>query len=400
MTLTITDGIVLITTLAVLAMLALPQLSRASLWRAAVTPLASIIGSGFLVLGPILALAYGAWAPLTMFALCMAAYAIGGALRFNIARIDQGRRTATEDRLETLSAWLLAFAYVISVTYYLNLFGAFALELTPIDQEWARRVLTSVVFAAICLTGWTKGFRALERLEQGAVSLKLAVIGGLLVGMALFFGAKLGQGALIASPPDLTGWPALTLAFGLIVTVQGFETSRYLGQEYDAPTRIRAMRLAQMLSTAIYIGYILLLTYAFAPQTIPATETGIIAMMRQVAPVLPGLLILAALTAQFSAAVADTGGAGGLIQGTSRQRISDRAGYVILSGLGITLTWIADVYDIIAYASRAFALYYAVQCAIAARGAWAQQNRRAIWFAALAIAALVMALFGTPAEGT
>ncbi|MEK9751843.1 MAG: hypothetical protein VW338_01335 [Rhodospirillaceae bacterium] len=37
-------------------------------------------------------------------------------------------------------------------------------------------------------------------------------------------------------------WRAMTLGFGLIVTVQGFETSRYLGDEYDATTRNRSMR--------------------------------------------------------------------------------------------------------------------------------------------------------------
>jgi hypothetical protein len=34
------------------------------------------------------------------------------------------------------------------------------------------------------------------------------------------------------------GISIVTLAFGLIVTVQGFETSRYLGSTYDAATRI------------------------------------------------------------------------------------------------------------------------------------------------------------------
>jgi len=36
------------------AILLYPRLANAPLWRAAITPLASIIGSGFLMLGPIL----------------------------------------------------------------------------------------------------------------------------------------------------------------------------------------------------------------------------------------------------------------------------------------------------------------------------------------------------------
>ena len=48
----------------------------------------------------------------------------------------------------------------------------------------------------------------------------------------------------------------MTLAFGLIVTVQGFETSRYLGAEYDARPRIASMRLAQWIASAVYLAYI------------------------------------------------------------------------------------------------------------------------------------------------
>ena len=33
-------------------------------------------------------------------------------------------------RLESAASWALAFAYIISVTYYLNLFGAFAVTMT------------------------------------------------------------------------------------------------------------------------------------------------------------------------------------------------------------------------------------------------------------------------------
>ena len=45
--------LVLLATLMGLGLLLLPRLRTWSGWRATVTPLASIIGSGFLVLGPI-----------------------------------------------------------------------------------------------------------------------------------------------------------------------------------------------------------------------------------------------------------------------------------------------------------------------------------------------------------
>ena len=395
------DLAVILAALAVGGILTLPALARAPLWRAALTPLASIIGSGFLVLGPILAISYGRWAPLAMAALCVAAYALGGAVRANIARRAAGPRTRAEEALDRAASWVLAFAYIISVAYYLGLFGAFALERTGIASDISQRGLTTAVFLVILVTGWTKGFAALERMEQVAVSLKLAVIGGLLAGMATVFATASGPASpgLTDAPASVTGWAALSLAFGLIVTVQGFETSRYLGAEYDPATRNRSMRLAQIVSTAIYMGYVLLLTALFDPSHMSMSETAIIALMDQIAPSLPLLLILAALVAQFSAAVADTGGAGGLLAELTSDRIAPRTGYAILAAFGIALTWSADIYAIIAYASRAFALYYALQCAIAARGHWTEARLPALWYSALSLTALAMALFGTPVEG-
>ncbi len=53
------------------AVLIWPRVANSILWRATITPLASIIGSGFLVLGPILDVSYGGYAPLVMIGLCM-----------------------------------------------------------------------------------------------------------------------------------------------------------------------------------------------------------------------------------------------------------------------------------------------------------------------------------------
>jgi len=384
------------------ALLVWPRLSRSMRWRAMITPLASIIGSGFLVLGPILNASYGKFAPLVMLGLCGAAYLFGHAIRFNIAMIAHDTpRPRMARKLETLSSWMLSFAYVISVAYYLNLLGAFGMRLTPYDTPTNARILTTAVFVVILLIGWTRGFLALEKLEQFSVGIKLAIIAGLLVGMAFYFGDRVGQGALLLSPPTLTGWPALTLAFGLLITVQGFETSRYLGDTYTAPMRIQSMKRAQWLSTLIYIIYILLLAYVFAPDALDLSETAIIDMMQIVAPILPVLLIIAALSAQFSAAIADTGGAGGLIEELTSSRLQPRHAYAVLVAFGLVLTWVVDVFQIIAYASKAFALYYGVQAAIAAlTAAKSAHHRNARWlFGLLALFGLAIAVLGRAVEG-
>lgn len=382
------------------AILAWPRVANAPFWRATVTPLASIIGSGFLVLGPTLTISYGGYAPLVMVGLCAVAYLLGGAIRSNIRQMQsKADRPGIVLRLETASAIVLAFSYFISVAYYLNLFGSFGVSMTELDDSYHANLLTSAVFILILLTGWLRGFSALERMEQVSVGLKLAIIAGLLVGLAGYFAGSASQGDLHFDPPQVTGWAALTLAAGLIVTVQGFETSRYLGAAYDPTTRIRSMRLAQWLSTAIYCVYILLLTYALEASVTALDETAIIDLLEIVAPVLPVLLIVAALSAQFSAAIADTSGSGGLLSEVTKGRISANATYALLVGLGLLLTWTANVFEIISYASRAFAIYYALQSLIAAVHARADGRwTAAAWYFALALFAGTIAAIGTPVE--
>lgn len=381
------------------ALLLYPRLAQSKLWQAAITPLASIIGSGFLILGPILDTSFGKYAPLVMAALCLGAYLFGAAIRFNIARLATHRATRSpiEDRLETFASWALAVAYIISVAYYLNLLGAFAVSLTDLNDAFHAKLITSGVFAVVLIVGWTQGFRALERMEQITVGVKLSIIAGLLFGLGWFFVQKAVAGELIASPATVGGWQAVALVGGLLVTVQGFETSRYLGEEYDADIRMRSMRLAQWTSTLIYMIYILLLSYVFAPDTLQLTETAIIDLMAIVAPILPLLLIAAAISAQFSAAVADTGGSGGLIAELTRGRVSARAGYAVLVTTGLVLTWAMSVFEIISFASRAFALYYGLQAFIAMKGALSEPGTRtkAVGFAILGLVGLAIAVLGT-----
>jgi hypothetical protein len=381
------------------AFLWMPRIKGATLWRAAVTPLASIIGSGFLVLGPILDFAYGRWAPLVMAGLCLLAYLLGSAIRFNIIHQQASGGTALTSRIDSLSSAVLAFAYVISVAYYLNLFGAFGVSLIENAVPSAAKILTSAVFLVILIAGWTGGFKWLESLEYASVSLKLAIICGLLVGLAAYFFDKAANGELVMNELNRSGMSGLTLAFGLIITVQGFETSRYLGGEYNEKIRCGSMRLAQLLSTLIYMVYIMLIAYVFERGDLKFSETAIIDMTRIVASILPAVLVAAALAAQFSAAVADTGGSGGLVSELTAGRVGPRGGYAFLVAVGLAITWSSNVFQIISYASKAFAAYYCLQALIAAflarRG---NANIRFVTYLLLSLLCLAIVLFGTSVE--
>lgn len=387
-------AIVIVVTMAILIT---AQWTRSPLWRATITPLASIIGSGFLIIGPILASEFGHMAPVVMAGLCAIAYAFGSTVRFNINALDRAPSTRVQHHIDRIAEWVLGFAYVVSVAYYLNLFGSFAISLVPNAPDVAGKWITTVMFCALMIIGGTKGFQALERIEALTVSIKLAIILGLLFGLAGFASTHLTVEALASSRG---AWTQICMIFGLLVTVQGFETSRYLGADYDVKTRVVSMRLAQGVSTIIYIVYIALMSAFIAVPDAGVGETEIIALMGQVATILPIALVFGALSAQSSAAVADTAGAGGLFAELSNNRINPNHAYAVLGGIGIALTWTQDIFAIIAYASRAFALYYAAQSALATHISWSQNGMsiRTVGYGAMAILGAMIAIFGVAFE--
>ena len=88
-------------------------------WSATVTPLASIIGSGVLVSVPLMASAVGLWAVPAVAGLTVAAYLIGGAIRYNIRYGEPLLKSAqaghTVKSIEGLSHFVLIGAYFITV---------------------------------------------------------------------------------------------------------------------------------------------------------------------------------------------------------------------------------------------------------------------------------------------
>lgn len=118
----VTTIAVALTVLATLAIVFRPAFRRSETWRATVTPLASITGSGFLVVALLLTDDAGRLAPLSMAALVLIGYVMGAVMRFNILHLEpqlEKRASATLRTSEYASHLALVFAYVISVSFYL-----------------------------------------------------------------------------------------------------------------------------------------------------------------------------------------------------------------------------------------------------------------------------------------
>ena len=98
-------------------MLTVGPIARSETWRATVTPLASIIGSGFLICGPLLAREFGAAAFGAMALLLLLAYAVGWVIRFNIVHVEAVAETlGRHDPMAwamRLTQAMLAIAYAI-----------------------------------------------------------------------------------------------------------------------------------------------------------------------------------------------------------------------------------------------------------------------------------------------
>ncbi len=388
-------------------------------WRATVTPLASIIGSGFLIVAPLLGDIAGDYALAAMLGIVIFALLIGAAIRFNIAHAEtlekhQGGKEAAHghapDRLLSgfghIANLALSVAYVISVAFYIRLLAAFALSMTPLaGQGAAADLLATAVLAGIGLLGFVHGFRGLEWTEVIAVTIKLSIIAALLFGL-LWHDIASATWSATARASDYSLAERLRMLAGMLLIVQGFETSRYLGAVYTPDERRRSMLAAQILSGLIYVAFIALVQPLL--DFLPAgklDETAIIALTRHVSTVLPWLLVLAALMSQLSAAIADTAGAGGLIVEESHHRLRERRAYPLLIAAAIALIWLFNIFEVVAIASRAFAFYYMMEALIAWRAAslvlpaGTGRRWRQAGFLLLAVALAAVVVLARSAEG-
>lgn len=408
--------IVLLAAAIALTLLFSQKLRRSVIWRATITPLASIMGSGFLVCAPLLAANVGNAAILAMAALLLLAYGVGEAVRFNIRYAEPlletrslqkpGQKTGGSNTvarlLETLSRLVLAVAYFISVTYYLQLLAAFLLKGFNLQNHIVANLITTALLVVIGGIGWWRGLSKLESIEKYIVSLNLSMIAALLAGLLFYNAGLLVQGSWqLPTLQPTESFKTIRVLLGLLIVVQGFEISRFLGDEYPAEQRIRTMRYAQIISAVVYLVFIALITILFKAHGDKGI-TAIIDMSATVASFLPLLLIIAAAGSQFSASVADFSGAEGLITEISGSKISPQRTFLFITAVTISLAWLTDVVGIISLASRAFALFYALQCAVAF--AIAQQKKDLTYqtgqltlFGSLAIVCLLVTVFGIPA---
>lgn len=373
--------------------------NKAKLFRATATPLSSIFGSGFLVIVPILAGATGRYSIFAMVGICGLAYSIGSVIRFNIANVepllDARKSLKSTLYLDRISDIALVPAYVISVCLYLRILSSFLMNGMGLATQLNERFLTTGIILLISIIGFIKGLKDLQKLENWGIWVTMAIIVAMILGFSLH-DISLISGAGIQLPEN-SGHSLLHILAvlgGTLICVQGFETSRYLGEEYSREMRIKSCRLSQIIAAIVYLVFIAVAIPLMHYLTGPVRDDSLIVLAGKASILLPLPLIAAAVLSQFSASVADTlGGEGNIVEAT-REKISHKVAYLILGGGSIILTWSASTLQIVALASRAFAFYYMIQCIVAVTVT--KSTVRKFFMLLLALILLAITLFATP----
>lgn len=400
-----------ITSIIVIVMLSLPKLRKNEHWQAMLTPLSSIVGSGFLIMAPLLASIVGSFSPWAVLGIVILAYSVGHVIRFNIMHVEPrslaGTLSHRTKEIEYLGNIVLVLAYMIAVAFYLSLLSSFLLNYLGYSNLIYERWLTSIIIIFIAVVGYFKGLGGLEKMESLSMTVQLSIVVALLIGLAVFgMNFLASDDVLEFKYQEHSIQTQVQMLAGALLVVQGFETSRFIGEKYSPEVRVISMRNAQIISGILYVVSVILFMPIVQNIDLMHVELAqIIEVTGSAALALPAMLMIAALMSQFSAAVADTGGAGGLLNENSNQRLSTRLSYVGVSISAILLVWAIDLMEIITLASRAFATYYFLQTVLALFYCYKDcpiESRMTvvsrIFYLVIAIILLYVIFFAIPAE--
>lgn len=367
---------------------------------ATVTPMASIFGSGFLIIVPVLERTLGRWAVLGAAAVCALAWVIGTAVRHCVRVVEPLTATGELDRgtarLERWADAVIVVAYVISVALYLRIMAEYLVGLVihEGDVRW-EKVIACLAVVVIATVGIRRGFYGLELLEKAALAVVFALTFALGLTLLIHDSQELlGDGLSLPPVPDVGLLSILLILGGIVITVQGFETIRYLGDDYDAETRVWASRVAQVVATIVYVLFVAVATPVMGLGTDAGVDNTLLDITRRVAPLLTIPLVISAVLSQFSAATADTAAADGNLRGLWSWMRGPRP-YVVGGAAAIVLAATVGTFWIIVIASRAFAAYYALQAIIAFRTSHTLGRR--IGYGALAVVMVAITLLAEPA---
>ncbi len=359
------------------------------------TPLASILGSGLLIIVPVLERTLGSLSVLGAVGVCAVAWLSGTAVRHCVRVVEplaaDGKLDTVTRRVDRWADAVIVVAYVISVALYLRIMAQYVVAYaTGGNGQLTERIIACATVVLIIGIGVLRGFTGLDRLDRISLVAVLVLTTVLGATLAVDDGqASFGDGLRLPPIPDTGLGGVLLVLGGIVITVQGFETVRYLGDEFDTETRVWASRVAQLVAASIYVGFVAVATPVMGIGTPAGADNTLLDITGRVAPWLALPLALSAVLSQFSAGIADTAAAEGNLRKLSGWMRGPRP-YLASGTAAVVLAATVPTYTIVAIASRAFAAYYALQAVLALRTSHGISRKLAYGTLAVLMAAITV----------
>ena len=387
-------GIALIVLVGLAWMLYRPRVQQSEKYQAMVVPLANIMDIGFIVMSPAIVLLAGFAAPLVMLGICLLAIATGFAIAYNIRHYEPIEHTDDPvNRVAHVSRWALTFASVINIAYYTLLLITLFLWPLGLYSVTNLAIGGTVLLGALIIVGFAGGMDRLNDLGNKTTAFNLSAVVAVVTAFVVFniqefLGGRwdLGQSETMISGDDFRK------IIGLFAIVQGFEASRYIGARFGRELRITTMRLAQVISSVIFVVFVGSVLILFVTVQTDFSGESIFVVADKVGDLMPWLILLAAIGSQTSAIINATMSRSDMLV---EHHLPRRWTFVVLLVPAIAVFLLVDITQAVALASRVFAAYFVLQAVIA----WILARRVKNWpavagFTAIALAMGTITIFG------
>ncbi len=371
-----------------------PKVQQSQKYQAMVVPLANIMDVGFIVMSPAIVLLAGFAAPLVMLGICLLAIATGFAIAYNIRHYEPLEGTDDPvNRVGYVSRWALTFASVINIAYYTLLL--ITLLLWPLELYSVTNLAIggTVLLVVLIIVGMAGGMDWLNNLGNKTTAFNLSAVVAVVTAFIVYniqewLGGRwdLGETEVMISGEDFRK------IIGLFAIVQGFEAARYIGARFGKELRITTMRLAQVISSVVFVVFVASVLILYVQVQTDFSGESIFIVADEVGDFMPWLILLAAIGSQTSAIINATMSRSDMLVDHKMPR---RWTFVVLLAPAIAVFLLVDITEAVALASRVFAAYFVLQAVIA----WILARRAQNWaavagFTAIALAMGTITIFG------
>jgi hypothetical protein len=373
-----------------------PKVQKSERYQATVVPLANIMDVGFIVMSPAIILIAGYAAPVFLLGICLLAIATGFAIAYNIRHYEP--LIGTDDsinKIGRISRLALVAATVTNLAYYTLLLTGLLLWPLGIYSDTNLAIGGTVILVAVLIVGFAGGMDKLNALGDRTTAFNLSAVLAVVAAFITYNIQEFFAGTLNFPPVETTmGAEDFRKIIGLFALVQGFEAARYIGGRFAAEERISTMRVAQIISSIVFVVFIASALILFVEVQTDFSQTAIFQVSEELGEWLPWLILLAAIGSQTSAIVNATSSRSDMLVSF---KVPRKATFPILLVPAIVIFLLADINQAVAIASRVFAVYFALQSLVALILARRAKNWGAVaGFVAIMLAMSIVAIFGLP----